>query len=107
MKGILNFLSKQGIIEYSGHDGYISRVVDDRELVSVRTKKAGFFEALVEVNEEVKKGQLLANIIDTYEGELRDSLYAPCDGTILFLHDEPMTYEDTAVIKLIPTGAGR
>lgn len=107
VKGILNFLSKQGIIEYSGHDGYISRVVDDRELVSVRTKKAGFFEALVKVNEEVKKGQPLANIIDTYEGELRDSLCAPCDGTILFLHDEPMTYEDTAVIKLIPAGAGR
>lgn len=102
VKGILNFLSKQGVIEYSGHDGYISKVVDDKDLLSVRTRMAGFFESCVRVNEEVAKGQLLARIVDTYEGEVKDSLYAPCAGNVLFIHDEPMTYENTAVFKLIP-----
>lgn len=105
VKGILNFLSNQGIIEYSGHKGYISQVVDDKDLVSVRTRMAGFFESCVRVNEEVAEGQLLARIIDTYEGEVKDSLYAPCSGNVLFIHDEPMTYENTAVFKLIPLTA--
>ncbi|MBO5056936.1 MAG: succinylglutamate desuccinylase/aspartoacylase family protein [Lachnospiraceae bacterium] len=101
VKGILNFLDKEGVLTYAGHDGYISQVVDDKDLISVRTKEAGFFECCVKVNEEVHKGQLLARIIDAYEGEVKDCLYAPWDGIVLFMHDEPMTYEDTAVIKLI------
>lgn len=107
VKGILNFLAKEGIAEYAGHRGYISRIVDDKELISVRTGKAGFFESCVKVNEEVHKGQLLAHVVDTYEGEIKDSLYAPDDGIVFFAHDDPMTYEDTAVIKLIPLNAGR
>ncbi len=107
VKGILNFFAKEEILQYAGHDGYISQVVDDRDLISVRTKKAGFFECCVKVNEEVQKGQLLAKIIDTYEGEVIDRLYAPEDGIVLFAHDDPMTYEDTAVIKLIPSRTGR
>lgn len=107
VKGILNFLAKEGVVEYAGHDGYISQVVDDKDLISVRTRQAGFFECCVGVNEEVQKGQLLAHIVDTYEGEVKDSLYAPEDGIVLFVHDDPMTYEDTAVIKLIPLRTSR
>lgn len=106
VRGILNFLAGQGILRYKGHEGYISQVVDDRELISVRTHVAGFFESCVREGEEVLKGQLLARIIDTYEGEVRDSLYAPQDGIVLFRHDEPMTYENTAVIKLVPLREG-
>ena len=46
-------------------------------------------------------GQPLANIIHPYESELIETLYAPVDGGIFFIHNEPLTYANTAVIKLV------
>lgn len=99
--GILTFMRKQGIAEYRGHDGYLSQVVRDVDMVSVRTARAGLFEPLVEVGAEVEQGQVLARIIDAYEGEVIDELTAPVDGIVFFMHGEPLTYSNTAVFKLV------
>lgn len=101
VEAILNFMSKQGIIRYHGNNGYVSRVIESEDFVSVRTSDAGFFESAVMPGEEVEKGQVLARIRDPYLGTIRSSLYAPLHGTVAFVHDEAMTYENTAVLKLI------
>ena len=98
---VLRFLSKQGIIDYSAHNGFISTVIEDTDLVSVRTKSAGIFESCIEVGTEVHEGQVLARIIDPLEGEVKEELRAPVDGIVFFAHNEPLTYASTAVIKLI------
>jgi len=98
---VLRFLSKQGILDYHTHDGYISTVIQDTELISVRTKHAGIFEKLVEVGTEISKGQLLARIIDPLEGEVTEELVSPVDGIVFFGNNEPLTYANTAVIKII------
>ena len=45
--------------------------------------------------------ELLARIIDCYEGEIIEELRAPADGIVFFMHGEPLTYSQTAVFKLI------
>lgn len=100
--GILIFLAKQGIIEYSGHEGFISRIVGTEEIVTVRAKKAGFFESFVKAGEVVKKGQLLAEIIHSYEGNIIDKIYSDVDGTIMFARNGSKMYANTAVYKIIP-----
>ena len=100
--GILKFLANQGIVRYQGPDGCASRVIGSEEMVSVRTAKSGIFEALVRVGDRVQIGTPLANIINPYEGDLLETLYAPCDSTVFFLHSDPLTYANTAVLKLIP-----
>lgn len=101
VRSILTFLSKEGIVEYSGHDGYISLVVEDTDMTPVRTKKAGIFESRVKVGEEITKGQILAEVSDPYECEIIDTLVSPVDGIVFFAHDEPLTYANTAVFKLV------
>ncbi len=101
VRGILTFMAKQGIVEYHGHDGYHSMVVDDTDMAAVRTKMAGIFEASVKAGQEVSKGQELARILDPYEGEVREILHSPIDGIVFFMHNEPLTYANTAVFKLI------
>lgn len=101
IRSVLTFLNKEGIVNYSGHDGYISSVVDDRDMVSVRTKMSGIFEGIVSVEDEVEKGQPLANIIDPYEGTIIETLRSPKDAIVFFAHNEPITYANTAVYKLI------
>ena len=101
IRGILTFLNKQGILISHGHDGYHSCVVRDVDMVSVRTGKAGLFDPLVEVGAEVEQGQVLARILDAYEGEVMEELRAPVDGIVFFMHGEPLTYSNTAVFKLV------
>lgn len=101
VEAILNFMSKQDIIDYRADESYISKVVDGHDIISVRTKKSGFFMPETAAGKKVKKGSLLAKLTDTYTGELKDEIYSPVNGTIFFMHDAPMVYSNTAVFKII------
>ncbi len=98
---ILNFLSAQGIITYQGPSPVKPEIVMDTDLIPVRTSESGIFEPLVKAGEAVAMGQPLANILHPYESELIETLYAPVDGRVFFIHNEPLTYANTAVIKLV------
>ena len=99
---ILSFLARQDIVKYQGPAGEESRVISSDDQIPVRTAKSGIFEALVEVGDHVKTGTPLANVLNPYEGNLLETLYAPCDSTVFFMHSDPLTYANTAVFKLIP-----
>ena len=47
------------------------------------------------------KGQTLAQIIHPYEGNVIATLKSPVDGIVFFAHNEPLTYANTAVFKLV------
>ena len=97
----MNFLSRQQIIRYSIPDRVEPRILLDTELISVRTARSGIFWALTKAGDQVEVGQPLAEILDPYEGDRLETLYAPVDGVVFFIHDEPLTYADTVVIKLV------
>ena len=70
-------------------------------MIPVKSKEAGIFESMTEVNKDVKKGELLAYIIDPYEGYVKEKVLAPCDGTVFFAHNAPMTHNNTVLYKMI------
>lgn len=98
---VMKFLSSQGIVEYKGSKHHESKIVEDVDMVSVQTAKSGIFETLVKVGEKVEEGQPLANIVNPYDGEIMETLYAPVDSVVFFMHTDPLTYANTAVFKLI------
>lgn len=98
---VMNFLSRQGIIKYSVPDHLCTKIVHDEELILIKTAKSGIFEPLVKAGQEVEIGQPLANIVNPYEGDVLETLYAPFNRVVFFIHNEPLTYANTAVVKLI------
>lgn len=98
---VMNFLANNGIIKYGAIGEKKIRTIDDSEFISVRTAKSGFYEPLVKAGEKVEAGQPLANIVNPYEGDVLETLFAPVNGTIFFIHSEPLTYANTAVIKIL------
>lgn len=98
---ILNFLSEIDIVKYHGPKLSETTIVNDTDMVSVRTAKSGIFESLVTSGEKVSVGKPLANIVNPYTGEYLETLYSPIDGKVFFMHTDPLTYADTAVFKLV------
>lgn len=98
---VLRFLSKQGIVKYHDSVNTHSLVVEDSDMVNVRTAKSGIFEGIVHPGAFVTVGTPLANIYHPYNGEILETLYAPTSGKIFFMHNDPLTYADTAVIKMV------
>lgn len=99
---IMKFLSALGIVKYqSGSTAPRSIVINDTDMVGVQTAKSGIFEPLVKVGDDVSEGTPIANIIHPYEGRILETLYAPKDGKIFFLHTDPLTYANTSVVKMV------
>ena len=103
VEAIMNFMIEEGIIEGKGYQGYRSQVVDDKTLVAVRPYSAGMFRCGIKVSQRVLKGQELAYITDPYDGSVREKIVAPVTGTVFFVHNHPMTYANTAVLKIVPS----
>ena len=101
MLSILNFLTEMGIVKYHGFKQAQTEVVNDTDMISVRTAKSGIFEGLTAPGDKVLLGQPLANIVNPYDGEILETLYAPAKATVFFMHSDPFTYANTAVIKLV------
>ena len=98
---ILRFCKSVGFVKYQENDDHPSIVISDKELISVRTAKSGIFEPLVKVGDSVDEGTPLAEIINPYDGSVMETLYAPRRGTLFFMHSDPITYAETAVIKMV------
>lgn len=99
---ILRFCNNLGFVKYHESGEHISKIISDKELVSVRTAKSGIFEPLVKVGDRLDEGTPLAEITNAYDGSVMETLYAPVKGTLFFMHSDPITYAETAVIKIIP-----
>ena len=98
---ILRFCKSVEFVKYQENGDHPSIVISDKELISVRTAKSGIFEPLVKVGDNVDEGTPLADIINPYDGSVMETLYAPRKGTLFFMHSDPITYAETAVIKMV------
>lgn len=101
VSAILRFLNRMGILRYNCHVGFISSTIHEDELMSVVSDVPGIFLRRKNAGEEVQVGDVLAEIIDPLEGEIREQILAPSDGVIFFAHDEPLVMEHSTVFKLI------
>jgi hypothetical protein len=103
IKGIEKMMIKCGILksEVNGGYHYNSHVIRDDNLCTVRCSEAGIYENKVSAGDEVYQGQLIAEIRNPYDGELKQSIVSPCDGVVFFIHNAPLVYADTAVIKIV------
>lgn len=98
---ILRFLTRMGIIRYESHSGYISHVIKEEDLTSVNTMSGGIFCSKVQVGADVRYGNVMAEIIDPYEGYIKETILAPTDGIVFFAHSEALIAEGDIAYNLI------
>lgn len=98
---VLRFLTRMGIIKYNSHSGYIATVIAEEELMPVKTKVSGFYRRHKEPGDFVARGDVIADIIDPYEGEIITQILSPTEGIIFFAHTAPMVMENAVIYKII------
>ena len=102
VQSVMNFMIAEGMITGQKYQSYQSQLISDGELIPVRPYSAGLFQSRIKVGQRVERDQQLAEIIDPYDGAVMEKLNSPVTGTVFFVHNHPMTYANTAVLKIVP-----
>ncbi len=101
VSSVLRFLTRMGIVKYESHSGYISHIMKEEDLSNVYTKEAGIFHNYAKAGQEVRYGDLMAEITDPYEGNVLEKILAPTDGIVFFMQTEPLVNESDIVYRMI------
>ncbi|MDR1540598.1 MAG: succinylglutamate desuccinylase/aspartoacylase family protein [Clostridiales bacterium] len=112
IEATFSFMNSQGMLKgidaretqgkyYPFHPIHFS----EEDLVNVLSSKGGIFIHRSFVGEEVKKGGVLADILDAYSGEIAERLLAPCDGRIFFNHNSNLISGHEVSCRIIPNDA--
>ncbi len=100
---ILRFLSHVGAIDYKTHSGYQSEVLREDDLLIVKARKSGIFYRVRQPDDTVRKGDLIARILDPYDGSVRSDVFAPEKGIIFFMHNRPLVQENSLLVRMVRT----
>ena len=102
IQAVLRFMNETRLIEYNSYErGYNSVVLDEEELISVKANTAGIYNAIRNAHDEVREGEVIAQILDPYNGELLEQVTSPADGTIFFAHNKPLALQGTPLFKIV------
>lgn len=100
-KAALRFLSNIGVIRRGSNSENKGLIVNEDDMVNVKSTAAGIYLRTCEAGDEVRNGDVLARIIHPYEGTVTAEIKAPTDGIIFFAHKKPLVAENTLVFKMI------
>lgn len=101
VSSILRFLTRMGIIKYNCHNGYIASTVEEELLMPIRANVSGIYRRRRNTGDEVIFGDILAEIIDPFEGEVISQIAAPSDGIIFFAHTKPLVMQNCIIYQMI------
>lgn len=100
---VLRFMKRTGVIKHSlsSQPDYNSIVKNEEDIISVKSPTAGMINKVHHVNEEVVKGDVLARIIDPYEGGVISEIISPVDGIIFSEHNKPLALQNTTLFNIV------
>jgi predicted deacylase len=99
---LIRFMKKTHIITaVRVGPGFSSTVFDEACLVTVKSKVGGILYRYHKPNDVVAKGELLASVIDPYQGHVLSRIVSPTDGVVFFAANKPLTMEGTPLFRIL------
>lgn len=101
VSSVLRFLTRMGILKYNCHNGFIATTFEEANLMPIKADVSGIYRRFKDPGDEVAFGDILAEVVDPIEGEVKSQIMSPSDGIIFFAHSKPLVIEHCTVYKLI------
>lgn len=104
LEAISRFIQQIGVAKHShtSHMGYNSSVINDNELVVIKSSEAGIFYPNKKSGDKVKEGEVLAKVIDPSLGNVISEIISTTDGVIFFSHIKPLVLQNATAFTIIP-----
>lgn len=101
IEAILRFLTKTGVISHRLRNaGYESVLLNEDELTNITAGRAGIFYRIVGAGAEVRRGDVLARILDPYDSSVLEEVRSPADGTVFFAHNKPLALQHAIIYRI-------
>lgn len=101
VSSVLRFLSRMGVIKYNSLGGYISTVIYEEKMYNIKADEAGFIRLIARINSEVRRGDVIADIIDPMDGHTKTRIRAPYDGILFFATNHALAAQNEIIFKMI------
>ncbi len=101
-ESVIRFMAKQGILDCRTTGGYVTEILNEKELVQIHSEKAGIYRPKAKAGQHFSKSDVLCEILDPLEGNVVSEVLAPCDGIVFFRYNRPLEVENTVLFKLLP-----
>ena len=101
VNAILRFMDNRGIVSAKTPPGYVTVVLNESETKQIQSESAGLFFSQTEIGTTVDRGDVLARIIDPFDGELVSEIRTPVSGTVYFAYHSPLINAKTVCFKII------
>lgn len=98
---VLRFLKCRGILKQQAEEAAKIEIIHEKDLVTVKCERGGFYRQLKFPGDIVKRGEAMAQIIHPYEGHVLSEVKAPESGIIFFGHTDTLANASTVAFKLI------
>ncbi|MFR9524132.1 MAG: M14 family metallopeptidase [Rikenellaceae bacterium] len=101
VESLLRFMVSANLLTASVRPGYHSQVISSADLISVKSKSSGIFRILCSAQKSIRKGELLAEIVDPYDASIRESVYSPVNGVLFFNQENPLVIEGANLFDIV------
>ena len=100
--GIFCVLKKMGIWEGEVITPKVPVIASDvNDIAFLHAEAPGIFLPKVEHWDNIKKGSVIGEIVDSFTGEILESITAPFDGTVFTLREFPVVYCGSLLARIL------
>ncbi|MFR9651173.1 MAG: M14 family metallopeptidase [Rikenellaceae bacterium] len=101
VEALLRFMVNMGLLSITVRPGYLSQTISNADLISISSTTSGILHTLRRAESSVRIGDLLAEVVDPYDGSIREQIISPVNGVIFFNHERPLVIEGAKIVEIV------
>ena len=70
-------------------------------MITVKSMAAGIFRPFTDIGANVRRGEVIAHILDPLDCSVLSEIVAPCDGMVFFMQFKSLAYANAALFRII------
>lgn len=99
---VMRFLSNTGIISsHVATPGFAPMIINEENLSTVKAHHAGIYVRERVAGDTVSAGEVLARILNPYDGRVLEEVRSDVSGHVFFSHHRPLVLQNALLYKII------